>query len=47
MIICRQASDVYLKGFLSGQLLCGGGAFLLNTIKHPGFRLEKGGEQAM
>lgn len=34
-------SDVYLKRLLPGQLLCGGGAVLLDTIKHPGLRLKE------
>lgn len=34
-----QGSDVYLERLLPGQLLCWGGAVLLNTIKHPGLRL--------
>lgn len=38
----KQGSDVYLERLLPGQLLCGGGAVLLNTIKHPGLRLEAG-----
>ena len=36
-----QGSGVYLERLLPGQLLCWGGAVLLNTIKHPGLRLEE------
>lgn len=38
----RQGCDLYLERLLPGQLLGGGGAVLLNTIKHPGLRLEAG-----
>lgn len=41
----KQVNDVYLERLLSGQLLCGGGAVLLDTIKHLGLRLEEGGER--
>ncbi len=34
---------MYLERLLPGQLLSGGGAVLLHTIKHPGLRLEEGG----
>lgn len=37
---------MYLERLLPGQLLCGGGALLLNTIEHPGLRLE-GGEETV
>lgn len=40
----KQGNDVYLERLLSGQLLRGGGAVLLNTIKHLGLRLEVGEE---
>lgn len=33
--------DYYLERLLPGQLLCGGWAVLLHTIKHPGLRLEE------
>lgn len=32
---------MYLQRLLAGQLLCGGGAVLVNTIKHPGLRLKE------
>lgn len=38
----KQGCDLYLERLLPGQLLGGGGAVLLNTIKHPGLRLEAG-----
>lgn len=44
-ICLKQGSDTYLERLLPGQLLCGGGAVLLNTIKHPGLRLEGGGRE--
>lgn len=36
---------MYLERLLPGQLLCGRGAVLLNTIEHPGLRLEGGREE--
>lgn len=42
-----QGSDVYLERLLPGQLLCWGGAVLLNTIKHPGLRLEEREEKTV
>lgn len=33
--------DEYLERLLPSQLLSGGGALLVNTIKHPGLRLEE------
>lgn len=36
----KQGNHVYLERLLSGQLLCRGGAVLVNTIEHLGLRLQ-------
>lgn len=40
-LLHAKTSVGYLKRLLPSQLLCGGGAVLLNTIEHPGLRLEE------